>query len=450
MKKSCLIILLVLLLSLTACVKVKDLPPPEAESAEETNDTGTPEENAEEAEKASLPQPDYSDGYYLLVDGITLKPGDAYPESLFEETAEPTRTPDCRTNKMSTTYSYDGFTVQAAESENQLTGEITEAFITGIELRDRSASHVFSGIGIGEPIEKMKELYGEDYSEQYGGCVYERGQTVLSVYFNENGEVYFVSYALNEALFQEESEENEKKAEEFISKLGETPEESSGEISFTGIHTRHEYSGVEKYDPEDYDFSSDVKAFDGAGNELPVTYTEYVPQVTREYGVGPVFCVFTAEDAAGQTAVAYQMAYCEEYDEEEALKISEHYASLIDDTEEGLVLLKNIIRKIPFADTYNGFDPVSNCFHWNYGNCYGHNRLLADVLEYLGYETYLMWDTEECHYWVIMQLKDGSWRHLDSTPLELYPEPLGFMTDAERAVVNPNRLWTPGIWPAAN
>ena len=451
-KQHCLILLSVfLIVSLAACGNNEPNVMPGNAQAELPADALSAEstEAADPAGATLIPQPDDSKGYCLSVDGTVLMPGDPYPVSLFEETAEPVKTPDCRTNLMSTVYSYDGFTVQTAEREDLLTGEVTEPYITGIELRAPS-SHALSGIRIGDSFERMTELYGEDCVEQYGGFVYERGQTVLSVYFNESGEVYFVSYAMNAALFQASSEESEAAAAEFIAALENSAEAASDEITFSGIHTRHEYSGKANYDPNDYDFASGVSARDAGGNELEVFYTEYVPQVTRNYGLGPVFCVFTAEDAAGNAAVAYQMAYCEVYDEAEAAEISQHYADMVDGTEEGILQLKNIIHRIPFSDTYCGFNPVSNFYNWQNGNCYGHNRLLAEVLECLGVEAYIMWDSTESHYWIIMRMEDGSWRHLDSTPLLEFPESVGFMTDAERAAIYPIRLWTTGIWPAAN
>lgn len=388
------------------------------------------------------------DVYRFICDGICLAPGDGYGESLFEETEDRTETPDCRTNRIATLYSYDGFSIQTVCSENALTGEKTAPFISCIEVRGETG-HSIEGLKIGDTKERMLAVCGDDCEEQYGGYVYRAGNTLLSVYFDESDRASYIIYSLDEALFQEDGKKSSEDLEAFIDTLPEQTEEQTG-VRFEGIRTRHTYRQDNAFNPDNYDFTSGVKAFDGQGNELGLSYELIIPERLTYYGLGPVLYVFTATDSEGNTGTAWQTCYLEVYDEEASREIAKEYADKVEKSDEGIVELKNILRNgIFFTETYGGVNPVVQTHQNGGGNCYAHNRLLAEILEYMGYEVDMIWDRDEAHYWCLVRT-DAGWKHLDATPLQQYPEELGLLSDAERAQVNPNRLWNVGIWPASN
>lgn len=405
------------------------------------------EEEPRDVSEVSAPAPELPEEYLFVCSGIALSPGDSFDPSLFEETEAPMSTPDCRTNQIATVYSYDGFTVQTVSAENQLTGEVTEPYISAIELSGPS-SYSIEGACVGMTEAEILALYGDAYEELYGGHVYTKNGVTLSVYFDDSGYAIYVVYALNPEKQAEMTEAAEKELDSFLENLEEGQE--SGEIRFEGLHTRHTGTAGEEFIPENYDFTSDVKAFDSFGNELPVSSELYIPETIVSYGLGPILYVFRTEDSAGNSGMALQTCFLEEYEEEASREIAEEYASQVEATDEGLVELKNIIRNsVYFSESYGGYNPVLVTHDGKRGNCYSHNRLLYEVLEYMGYEVQMIWDEAGAHYWCLVKTESG-WRHLDATPLDNYPETLGLLTDEERAKVKPDRLWNTELWPDAN
>ena len=80
------------------------------------------------------------------------------------------------------------------------------------------------------------------------------------------------------------------------------------------------------------------------------------------------------------------------------------------------------------------------------GNCYVHALTLKALLEEKGYETQLIWVTNESHYWLIIKLEEG-WRHIDSTPSAQH-EAIGLATDKVRYKNLNGRNWDRSKWPA--
>ena len=70
------------------------------------------------------------------------------------------------------------------------------------------------------------------------------------------------------------------------------------------------------------------------------------------------------------------------------------------------------------------------------------------LLREKGYETMLIWVTDQSHYWNLVKI-DGQWKHMDSTPSPNYHERYSIMNDAMRAETLSGRDWDRTAWPAA-
>ena len=82
------------------------------------------------------------------------------------------------------------------------------------------------------------------------------------------------------------------------------------------------------------------------------------------------------------------------------------------------------------------------------GNCYVHAKVLQEVFNKKGITSKLIWTKDKSHYWNLVYI-GGHWRHVDSTPGNLYV----LLTDDEMAAKRPVTSgggWNHDNWPAAN
>ncbi len=105
-------------------------------------------------------------------------------------------------------------------------------------------------------------------------------------------------------------------------------------------------------------------------------------------------------------------------------------------------------NKISYGHSYGDGDPVWYGFNNWTGNCYVHAMCFQALLRAKGYETQLIWVTNQTHYWNLVKL-NGVWRHMDSTPDRNHRK-ISIMTDEQRLSTLSGRDWDHSAWPAAN
>ena len=72
---------------------------------------------------------------------------------------------------------------------------------------------------------------------------------------------------------------------------------------------------------------------------------------------------------------------------------------------------------------------------------------LKALLDEKGYNTQLIWVTERTHYWLIIEIEPGVWRHIDATPGTRHTK-YSLMDDKQRLETLSGRWWYYSEWPA--
>ena len=195
---------------------------------------------------------------------------------------------------------------------------------------------------------------------------------------------------------------------------------------------------IEKYTEPDY--LEGVSAYDGRDGAVDVlVYTGNLDNTAA----GVYFITYTARDSSGNTAsVKRQVEVL--HDEEDTAALAQEIADSLPDDPKAI---REFLRKyIGYSTSWGGEDPVWFGLNKNGGNCYVHALCLQTLLEYKGYETQLIWATDESHYWVLVKVREG-WRHLDSTPSPQH-DMIVLVTDEVRKQYLDGRVWDYEKWPA--
>lgn len=188
------------------------------------------------------------------------------------------------------------------------------------------------------------------------------------------------------------------------------------------------------------DFLSGVWASDDIDGKIEVSVdTSALDSDTA----GTYFITYSATDSSGNVGTYKRKVVVESNEEDTAALVQEIADSLPNDPE----AIRDYVReRIDYSHSWGGDDPVWHGFTTNTGNCYVHALCLKSLLDLKGYETQLIWVTNESHYWLIIHLDEG-WRHIDSTPSAQHMK-VSLMTDKDRYANLNGRNWDRSKWPA--
>jgi len=187
------------------------------------------------------------------------------------------------------------------------------------------------------------------------------------------------------------------------------------------------------------DFLAGVTVKDDEEGECSVTVDTSKLDNTK---AGTYFITYAATDKSGNVATYKRKVIVEPNEEDTAELVKQLAETLPDDPEK----IRDYVREtIAYSSSWGGDDPVWHGLTTSSGNCYVHALTLQALLESKGYETQLIWVTNESHYWLIIKLDQG-WRHIDSTPSYQHRK-ISLMTDRERYLNLNGRNWDRSKWP---
>lgn len=159
---------------------------------------------------------------------------------------------------------------------------------------------------------------------------------------------------------------------------------------------------------------------------------------------GTYYAVYYAEDKEGNQSNYRRQVVVYHDAEDTAALVSSIAAGLSSDPEEIRDYARNSIW---YSHDWGGEDPVWFGLNQGHGNCYVHALVFQELLRAKGYETQLIWVTDQTHYWNLVKI-NGEWKHMDSTPSPNYHERYSIMTDATRYETLSGRDWDRTAWPA--
>ena len=188
------------------------------------------------------------------------------------------------------------------------------------------------------------------------------------------------------------------------------------------------------------DYMTGVSAYDSKDGTCEVTVNTDGVDLTK---TGTYYAVYTAKDKSGNIASEKRKVIVNHDAADTAALVASIAQGIGSDPE----ALRNYCREeITYTSAWGGDDPVWYGFTQYVGNCYVHNLCLNALLQYYGYETQLIWVTDQSHYWLIINL-GGTWYHIDATPGPVHPR-FSLMTDEQRLMTLGGRVWDTSRWPA--
>ena len=170
--------LLVLMLALTACGT-------EAEAEALVITRGTEETLAAEEENAVADEA-WTE-YCFLADGVELVPGAAFDPAVLPEAASLYTVPSCAIEGTDNVYNYEAFEITAYDDG---TGEV----IYSIYIIDPNTATP-EGLVLGDSLERVLELYGEDYERNGTAYDFYGSKTMLSILV-QNDAVVSIEYRM--------------------------------------------------------------------------------------------------------------------------------------------------------------------------------------------------------------------------------------------------------------
>ena len=186
-------------------------------------------------------------------------------------------------------------------------------------------------------------------------------------------------------------------------------------------------------------FLEGVTAYDLKDGQVKVTVD---PGKLDMSSAGIYYITYIAEDSAGNRATQKRKVEVLHDETDTAAMVAQIADSLPDDPE----LIRDYVRStIGYTTNWGGDDPVWYGFTKNAGNCYVHALCLQSILDLKGYETQLIWVTNESHYWLLIKLGED-WRHIDATPSTQHAR-YSLMTDYQRLSTLSGRQWDFSKWP---
>ena len=163
---------------------------------------------------------------------------------------------------------------------------------------------------------------------------------------------------------------------------------------------------------------------------------------------GTYYAIYSAEDSSGNKATAKRKIIVSPDSEDTAALVAQIAKSVGNDY---LALRPYVRNKVKYTHNWGGNDPVWFGFTNKHGNCYVHALCLKALLDYYGYQTELIWVTnqDDPHYWLIINV-GGQWYHIDATPGPYHAKYDQLMTNEMRLATLRGRVWDTSKWPQLN
>lgn len=183
-KKIFVLLLAVMILCLTACGQEEPNDVPQITiGAQQPNDNKTAGNDVPETFHAA----DSGEAFAFTSNGVTLIPGAAFDASKLPEATSTYEVPSCALEGTDNVYNYDAFEVTAFDEGK---GE----FIYSIYLIDPNLTTP-EGLALGDSLKKAVDLYGSDYTEEDGTCIFESAGTQLVLILQEES-IISIEYRL--------------------------------------------------------------------------------------------------------------------------------------------------------------------------------------------------------------------------------------------------------------
>ncbi|MCC8139854.1 MAG: hypothetical protein LIO67_06090 [Lachnospiraceae bacterium] len=148
------------------------------------------EEEESETEEESMAEEESTaeEGVFSFeADGVTLTPGEAFDASALPDADDVYTVPSCAVEGSDNVYNYTTFEVTAYDAGD---GEVTYS----IYLIDPNITTP-EGLALGDGVDTVTELYGDNYEEDGTAMIYTRGETKLSIIL-QNDVVVSIEYLL--------------------------------------------------------------------------------------------------------------------------------------------------------------------------------------------------------------------------------------------------------------
>lgn len=196
------------------------------------------------------------------------------------------------------------------------------------------------------------------------------------------------------------------------------------------------------------DYTKGVTLADDFDTDLPYQVDDSKVQLKK---AGTYFVTYSAVDSAGNQVSVKRRVIVENDISDTDILVAEHAEKCGNDVKSITDYVRNLIRYN--SSDWGGDDPTYSGFTKGSGNCVVSANCLLAILEHKGYNAKLIWVKEEFepHYWVIVEVTAGVWRHVDATRgvHAKYTQP---MTDAQRLetlyAYGHQRYWDTSLWPA--
>lgn len=191
------------------------------------------------------------------------------------------------------------------------------------------------------------------------------------------------------------------------------------------------------------DYIKGVSARDGKDGPCTVSYDDSAVDLTK---MGTYYVTYTSTDKSGNTATSKRKITVE-HDAADTAALVAKIAQARPNTDPKS--LRDYVRKnFTYTHNWGGDDPVWYGFNKFAGNCYVHALCLKALLDYYGYQTELIWVTNQAdpHYWLIINM-GGTWYHIDATPGIYHAKYDELMTNEMRLETLRGRVWDKSKWP---
>jgi hypothetical protein len=187
-------------------------------------------------------------------------------------------------------------------------------------------------------------------------------------------------------------------------------------------------------------YLENVSAVDNRDGNVEVTVDA---RRVNTAAAGSYVVIYTARDKSGNTTTYRRTVHVQHDAEDTAALVESIAATLSNDPEAIRDYVRNSIR---YSSSWGGEDPVWMGFSDKHGNCYVHALCLKAILDLKGFNTQLIWVTAKSHYWLVIEIEPGVWRHIDATPSSLHSR-YSLMTDEQRYWTLSGRDWDRTAWP---